>query len=311
MLAENPKLVNQITPLVWNNEQIKAALSADLEKYKNLIVTDDNLKDMEKVRRDIVTYRTQIEKFKKAGRDKFRQPMESFSRQCDELLAIVAEVEEPIAHQLYEYEQHRQEEVAKKIRGAYLAECDRAGVRAEFRNLIQKPNWTNRTQKWADTMADVKANVDRNLNDQQQFDSNQELEALRRAVLAEYAKTKSEKAGLSVPVDLNDIHSPVEKLLLEEGKERIDQLIEYRAVQEAKIKQAQETENKRRESEAQEAREAIQAMEELHVTEPPKAEAMRVIVTFKIQGDEDGVLLNGMLERIPARMIEDVHTEVM
>ena len=60
-----------LTPIVsqneqvfkWNKDEIKNYFEAQLEKYKGLVVTEENYKDMVSAKNEIVKYRTTLDKF--------------------------------------------------------------------------------------------------------------------------------------------------------------------------------------------------------------------------------------------------------
>lgn len=142
-----PQIISSEVKVEANFEKVKAYLVGITERYKGLVVTDENLKDMEKTHREIVKMRTSLVSFRGKGRKEFKKPMDAFSSQCDKLLDIVAEVEDPLTKQLDIYEEKRRNSVLEEIKREYNAKADAAGIREEFRSLDIKSSWTNKTAK--------------------------------------------------------------------------------------------------------------------------------------------------------------------
>ena len=57
-------VLENIQKLTWNFEDIKKELTASIEKYSNLVVSETNLKEMESTGREIAGLRVKIGKFK-------------------------------------------------------------------------------------------------------------------------------------------------------------------------------------------------------------------------------------------------------
>lgn len=129
-----PQILSADLNVTTNFEDVKNNLQAITEKYKGLVVTDQNQKDMEKTLREVVSLRTSIQKFEVNGKRKLRRPMDQFADACKELLKIVNEAERPLREQLDAYEAKRQEGVTKVILHKYEEMAFDAGIREEFRS---------------------------------------------------------------------------------------------------------------------------------------------------------------------------------
>lgn len=86
-----------LTPIVsqnqqvfkWNKDEIKSYFEAQLEKYKELVVTEDNYKDMVSAKNEIVKYRTTLDKFCKEKKRELKRPIELFEEEVNEVLKVV------------------------------------------------------------------------------------------------------------------------------------------------------------------------------------------------------------------------------
>ena len=84
IIPERPVITKDELNFDWNQEEVKAYLKAVTEKYVGLVVTAENLPDMEKARREVVRFRTAITKFKADGKRRLKVPADQFAAQCDE-----------------------------------------------------------------------------------------------------------------------------------------------------------------------------------------------------------------------------------
>lgn len=71
-----PQILSADLNVTTNFEEVKQNLKAITEKYKGLVVTDQNQKDMEKTLREVVSLRTSIQKFEVNGKRQLRRPIE-------------------------------------------------------------------------------------------------------------------------------------------------------------------------------------------------------------------------------------------
>ena len=150
--AIEPQVIDSNLTLTWNNAELAKYLEEKLEKYNGLVVTEDNLKEMKSVLKEIVSIRTKLTRF---GADKKRElkiPYNTFTAELEQVLAVVSRVENPIANQIGEFEQQeilkRKETVLKMIED----KAQSLGIREEYKNRVM-PNpkwWENKTAKMSD-----------------------------------------------------------------------------------------------------------------------------------------------------------------
>lgn len=174
-----PQILSADINVTTNFEDVKNNLQAITEKYKGLVVTDQNQKDMEKTLREVVSIRTSIQKFEVNGKRKLRKPVDQFAEACKELLKIVNEAERPLREQLDAYEARRQEGVTKVILHKYEEMALDAGIREEFRSCDILSKWMNKTAKLKDTYEDIARLVSEQTAVQKQHDDLKELKQSR------------------------------------------------------------------------------------------------------------------------------------
>lgn len=195
-----PQILSADLNVTTNFEDVKNNLQAITEKYKGLVVTDQNQKDMEKTLREVVSLRTSIQKFEVNGKRKLRRPMDQFADACKELLKIVNEAERPLREQLDAYEAKRQEGVTKVILHKYEEMTFDAGIREEFRSCEILSKWMNKTAKLKDTYEDIARLVSEQATAQKQHDDLKELRNSRRELALLQIEKANRDYALATPI---------------------------------------------------------------------------------------------------------------
>lgn len=142
--------------IVWNNEEVKTQLSSKLESMKNLVVTEENLKESQSLQKDLASLRIQIDSQRKRIKKELQKPVDEFDAACKELLAIVAEVEHPLKRQIETFEESDRAARADRIK-------DKIAVKQAKWNLPEKyflqvsvrDKWLNKTAKDKDIEAEL------------------------------------------------------------------------------------------------------------------------------------------------------------
>lgn len=195
-----PQILSADLNVTTNFEEVKQNLKAITEKYKGLVVTDQNQKDMEKTLREVVSLRTSIQKFEVNGKRKLRKPVDQFAEACKELLKIVNEAERPLREQLDAYEARRQEGVTKVILHKYEEMALDAGIREEFRSCEILSKWMNKTAKLKDIYEDISRLVSEQATAQKQHDDLKELRNSRRELALLQIEKANRDYALATPI---------------------------------------------------------------------------------------------------------------
>lgn len=195
-----PQILSADINVTTNFEDVKKNLQTITEKYKGLVVTDQNQKDMEKTLREVVSLRTSIQKFEVNGKRKLRKPVDQFAEACKELLKIVNEAERPLREQLDAYEARRQEGVTKVILHKYEEMALDAGIREEFRSCEILSKWMNKTAKLKDIYEDISRLVSEQATAQKQHDDLKELRNSRRELALLQIEKANRDYALATPI---------------------------------------------------------------------------------------------------------------
>ena len=111
----NPTEDGFLKAIEWNHEEIKKEVSEKIEHYKNLVYTDEQIKDAKSDRATLNKFVKALEDKRKEIKKQCLAPYEDFEKKMKEIVAIVNEPIGLIDTQLKEYEEKRKREKATKV----------------------------------------------------------------------------------------------------------------------------------------------------------------------------------------------------
>lgn len=100
----------------FNFEELKAEITAKAALYKNMVYTDDSIKEAKADKAKLNKFITALEDKRKEVKKQCLQPYEAFEKQMKELVAIVNEPVQLIDEQVRAYENKQKEEKLEKIK---------------------------------------------------------------------------------------------------------------------------------------------------------------------------------------------------
>lgn len=240
--AIEPQVIDSNLTLTWNNAELAKYLEEKLEKYNGLVVTEDNLKEMKSVLKEIVSIRTKLTRF---GTDKKRElkiPYNTFTAELEQVLAVVSRVENPIANQIGEFEQQemlkRKETVLKMVED----KAQSLGIREEYKNRVM-PNpkwWENKTAKMSDVALSVEEMLKSVLEQQQNDDDLKRMQAEKVEMIKMKIDLFNQNYELDTPIQYEEIQHCVDNVPFGELDRVISTEFEKRLEIELKAKEPQE-----------------------------------------------------------------------
>ena len=240
--AIEPQVIDSNLTLTWNNAELAKYLEEKLEKYNGLVVTEDNLKEMKSVLKEIVSIRTKLTRF---GADKKRElkiPYNTFTAELEQVLAVVSRVENPIANQIGEFEQQemfkRKETVLKMIED----KAQSLGIREEYKNRVM-PNpkwWENKTAKMSDVALSIEEMLKGVLEQQQNDDDLKRMQAEKIEMIKMKIDLFNQNYALDTPIQYGEIQHCVNNVPFSELDGVIAAEFEKRLEIELKAKAPQE-----------------------------------------------------------------------
>lgn len=242
--AIEPQVIYSNLIMTWNNAELAKYLEEKLEKYNGLVVTEDNLKEMKSVLKEIVSIRTKLTRF---GTDKKRElkiPYNTFTAELEQVLAVVSRVENPIANQINEFEQQEMLKRKETVLNMVEDKAQSLGVREEYKNrVIPNPKWwENKTAKMSDVALAIDEMVKNVLEQQQNDDDLKRMQAEKVEMIKMKIDLFNQNYALDTPIQYEEIKHCVDNIPFGELDNVLSNEFEKRLEIEMKAKEPQQTE---------------------------------------------------------------------
>lgn len=129
----------------FNFEEMKSELSAKLETYNALVVTEDSIKEAKSDRANLNKLKTAIEDKRKEIKKLCLAPYESFEKQCKEITSLIDQPIKSIDGQIAVFDQKLQDEKWEKISEYYKAEVKELVSVVPLEKIVSA-KWKNKTE---------------------------------------------------------------------------------------------------------------------------------------------------------------------
>lgn len=242
--AIEPQVIDSNLTMTWNNAELAKYLEEKLEKYNGLVVTENNLKEMKSVLKEIVSIRTKLTRF---GTDKKRElkiPYNTFTAELEQVLAVVSRVENPIANQINEFEQQEMLKRRDTVIAMMNDKVQALGIRDEYKTRIV-PNhkrWENKTAKMSDVALAIDEMVKNVLEQQQNDDDLKRMQAEKVEMIKMKIDLFNQNYALDTPIQYEEIKHRVDNIPFGELDNVLSNEFEKRLEIEMKAKEPQQTE---------------------------------------------------------------------
>jgi chemotaxis protein histidine kinase CheA len=185
----------------WDADGAKSAIAGVVAPYRGLVVTDDNVKDMEKAQKELASMRRKIDQFRKNTKKKAEEPIKAFEMEVYDILKVIDEAEAPLKDQLHKYEVERVNTASKEVQAEATAEAERQGLREQYMfDFKINSSWTNRTAKRADILSGVVAAITELKARQDLDDERAKLIEANKQQIELLCQTLSDKYSLNTPI---------------------------------------------------------------------------------------------------------------
>lgn len=241
-------VTKNIQEFEWNFDEIKGKLCVAIARYNGLLVTEENLPEMEKTHREIAGLRIRVDKFRIETKRQLAEPANQFDAEVKELTEIIRQAEIPIRNQILHYEAERVRIRSKELLDFAQSTAASLGVREENFRYQVPVQLTNRTKTDAAARKEVITAVEE-MKTRQDADDRAKIEAAKRdeerlrlsnereAVLAMLCKTISTRDHLKTMVTVDDVKPLINPDMTPQQLERI---VEIEVMKRAKIETAAE-----------------------------------------------------------------------
>lgn len=248
----------------WNHEELKKYLDTRLDKFKGLVVTEDNLDDCKKDLREIVGLRSRLTRFGRDTKRQLKEPADIFAAELNTVLEVVAKVEHPLKAQIDAFEKEEMLKRKEKVLSDVNEKIALYGVRDEYKSLIVlDPRWwENKTAKWADVREAVEVQVKAARDKQEADDQLKVIREEKEGMLKAYIDMFNTQYELVSPITFRDIGSVIMNMSMEEARGFIQDRFEEQLALEIKVAEEQK---KRQEEKAAQVKEKLQPVIEEEV----------------------------------------------
>lgn len=281
----------QLPEIKSNFEEVKQELSASLEKYRNLVFTDENIADGKAELAKLRKLKSSIDGYRKDIKKVWNEPYMKFEDQMKELTGLVDEPIKAIDEQVKDYEKREKEAKEQNIKDIYevLAQETEEADYLDFGKLWND-RWLNKTYKIEDIKAEIKEALKNNL------EAVKAIKGLKDNYIPEYLDVYRRTQ------DLQEVFKEQSRLkrLDEERTELLKKRQEEKERQEAEQRSKQE---------AEQFAEASKMLEQEEIKEPqPATEENIYTVKFEIKATKEQLkLISDLFEKqnIQFKVIKD------
>lgn len=127
------QIVEEQLPVIRiNYDELKAALTEMLRKYKGLVVTAETLSGCKATQRELAGIRGKLDRWRIDKSKELSLPIEAFKNQCKELVALVEEVEKPIKEGIALFDDDKRAEKAETATKLIAEVVTQVGLTEKF-----------------------------------------------------------------------------------------------------------------------------------------------------------------------------------
>lgn len=187
----------EIIPKVidWNHEELKSALRAQLEVYKNLVVTPDAIKSAKSDRANLNKLATAVEEYRKDVKRRCLEPYNELETKCKELVGIIREPIEAIDGQVKAFEEQEKEEKYKALKDFFDSKVGDMADTIEFEKILD-PKWGNKTKSLEELKGSLEDHIDRVRDELKKLDEKFGDVPYKVAVVNKYMESYNFSAAL-------------------------------------------------------------------------------------------------------------------
>lgn len=111
---KNLEVTKELPVIKTNFADVKGSLVENINKYTGIVVTEETLQDCKATQKELAGLRNKIDDFRKTVKKDMEGPIKEFEGQCKELIALIAEAEQPIKEGISVFDNKRKEEKRNK-----------------------------------------------------------------------------------------------------------------------------------------------------------------------------------------------------
>lgn len=295
----------------FDMEAVRDYVKSVVAPYASLVVTDENVKEMEAAKRELASCRTRLDKFRKAVKSRYLEPLSAFESEIFQIGVLITDEEENLKGQLAKYEDARVERCREEAR-KHLEQIARdRGLREEYWGQLAVPQqalargaWTSKGRISQAGMQRLDAAVSEAMALQQQDDERARREEMNRQQVGILCEALSEKYSLATELSPGDFDLLVTTCTPQELAERMESAARERAEVELRAREMERLAEQARqdaEREAEERRQREEAARAAEAQTPPQEDPPPADVPAPASGNCTVVLT---LRDVPPPVVE-------
>lgn len=222
---------------IENLEQLKAELVPKLEKYNNLVVTEDSIKAAKDDKAALNKFKKAIEEERISIKKQYLEPYNVLEAQCKEIVKLIDAPIQAIDTQIKAFD-----EIEKQEKYTALAEAFEELKAPEWIRItdVLNPKWENKTQKLDSLNSEMAENVQNLLADLDKLSEMYGESEIYLPVVNRYKQSKDFAQTALYAVQLENEYKKEQECKAKEAEEKAQIVQEEPAVEEAITMPSQE-----------------------------------------------------------------------
>lgn len=196
------KTIEQIPAVInFNFDDVKIALQEYSEKYKDLVVTEENEKEMVNVKNELGRLEKEIDKYRLDNKKMMEKPIKEFEAKCKDLIEILKNVSDPIREQLNLFEENRKKQKEEEVKLLIKDVINKYELEEKYASqLTINSKYLNKGQKENDTVKDLEQRAELLKNSQDQEKQLQKIKEERIDFIQKTIENKNKELNLNLKI---------------------------------------------------------------------------------------------------------------
>lgn len=196
------KTINQVPAVInFNFDDVKIVLQEYSKKYRGLVVTEENEKEMVDVKNELGRLEKEIDKYRLDNKKIMEKPIKEFEAKCKDLIEILKNVSDPIREQLNLFEENRKKQKEEEVKILVKNVIDKYGLEDKYAaQLTINSKYLNKGQKENDTLKDLEQRAELLKNSQDQEKQLQKIKEERIDFIQKTIEKKNKELDLNLKI---------------------------------------------------------------------------------------------------------------
>lgn len=214
----------------FNKKAIEKELTETLNKYENLVFTEENTTDIRKVLAELRKGKTAADEFRKEKKKEASAPITAFEKEMKSIVKMFDDVINPINEQLQEFERKRKEEKEANVKEIITDVIDKFGLEQKYASQLDvDEQYLNKSFSLSQVKDTVEFRANNLLNEQK-------LEQMNKETIESFVKFQNSENSLNLSIvaylsqlefkDVESVKKTIEKDVEDELEARMKELVE-------------------------------------------------------------------------------------